>query len=221
MNSRLFRAHHFIGMLVATATLTGLLSYGCSDDEPAGGNDAGSNTPPANPPPNPPGNTPPSGPTLLKATANITPTTDGGTVEGTVTFEEIADGGVTMTMTVEGASPGLHGFHIHQNGNCGRQDGDAAAPPGSGAGGHWNVDGDPHAFPGDPEHHTGDMGNVNVDMDGNGSHTLTNTQWTVKEGQYSVVGKAVIFHAGEDDGRTQPTGDAGARPGCGIITLSN
>ena len=40
---------------------------------------------------------------------------------------------------------------------------------------------------------------------------------TVKPGPNSVVGKAVMFHEKADDLKTQPTGDAGGRLGCGVV----
>ena len=43
---------------------------------------------------------------------------------------------------------------------------------------------------------------------------------TVTEGPDSVVGKAVIFHEKVDDLKTQPTGNAGARFGCGVVVLT-
>jgi Cu-Zn family superoxide dismutase len=37
------------------------------------------------------------------------------------------------------------------------------------------------------------------------------------EGENSIVGKSMILHANEDDLKTQPTGNAGARIACGLI----
>jgi Cu-Zn family superoxide dismutase len=40
---------------------------------------------------------------------------------------------------------------------------------------------------------------------------------TVNPGPTSVIGRGLIVHAGSDDYKTQPTGNAGARVACGII----
>jgi Cu-Zn family superoxide dismutase len=42
---------------------------------------------------------------------------------------------------------------------------------------------------------------------------------TVKDGDASVVGKGFIVHEKADDMKTQPTGNAGDRVACGVITL--
>lgn len=206
-----------LGILSAVG---GLLAYGCSDDEtPAtetpradggGGSDAnqGGDT----------GSTPTdSGPKAQTARALIRPTADGGTVNGTATFEPNSPSGVKVTIAISGATPGDHGMHVHQVGDCGAApDGGA---PGTAAGAHWNVGDAGHALPSGATHHTGDMGNITIGPNGTGTYTFTNTEWTIAAGTYSVVGHSVIFHAGKDDGVSQPTGDAGARPGCGVIVI--
>ena len=40
-------------------------------------------------------------------------------------------------------------------------------------------------------------------------------------GPDSIVGKAIIVHAGADDFTSQPTGDAGSRLACGIIEATD
>ena len=64
-----------------------------------------------------------------KAEAKLAPTA-GNKASGTVTFEQDADS-VWVKAKVEGLTPGLHGFHIHEKGDC-------SAPDGSSAGGHFN-----------------------------------------------------------------------------------
>ena len=67
-------------------------------------------------------------------------------------------------------------------------------------------------------HHLGDIGNLEVGEDGEGSLTLSTDKWTMGSGaDNDILGKAVIVHAGADDFTTQPTGAAGGRIGCGVI----
>lgn len=43
---------------------------------------------------------------------------------------------------------------------------------------------------------------------------------TVTPGPASIVGRSLIVHADPDDFKTQPTGNAGARLACGVISAS-
>src|ERR1700734_3260246 len=66
---------------------------------------------------------------VTKAVASLSPT-KGNDVSGTVTFTKV-DGGVKIVADVTGLTPGSHGFHIHEFGDC-------SAPDGASAGGHFN-----------------------------------------------------------------------------------
>ncbi len=145
--------------------------------------------------------------------ASATLKTADGTEVGTVTFTEGADGTrmVAELHGVEGA--GSHGIHVHETGEC-------SAPDFKSAGGHFNPKGTDHACPPTTPRHAGDFGNVDVSGDGSGHLDQTSDLVTVTPGDTSVVGKAVILHAGKDDCTSQPSGDAGARLACGVITLS-
>ena len=133
----------------------------------------------------------------------------GSTVTGTATFTE-TKGGVKVVVHVEKAPPGTHGLHIHEKGDC-------SDPEAKAAGGHFNPTAMHHAGPMDKEHHAGDLGNIEVKADGTGHLEITTSMLTVKPGANSVVGRAVVFHEKADDFKTQPTGDAGGRLGCGVI----
>lgn len=143
------------------------------------------------------------------AMASLAPTT-GQTARGTVHFQELANnGGVEVTVDLTGVAPGTHGFHVHENGNCGD---DAKA-----AGGHFNPMNMPHAAPDAASHHAGDFGNVTADEKGEVHTTFVTHSITVAPGAMSVVGHAVVLHAAADDLTTQPSGNSGARIACGIV----
>jgi Cu-Zn family superoxide dismutase len=133
----------------------------------------------------------------------------GSALEGLVTFTATAQG-VRVVAEVENAPPGEHGFHLHEKGDC-------SAPDFSSAGGHFNPGETVHAGPHDMPRHAGDFGNFTVGADGKGRLELETDLLTVEPGPNSVVGRAVVFHAAVDDLKTQPTGNAGGRLGCGVV----
>lgn len=114
-----------------------------------------------------------------------------------------------VTAHVTGLTPGKHGWHIHEKGDC-------TAPDATSAGGHYNPDSMPHAGPDAAQRHSGDMGNLVADSGGVAHMEYVDTVMRL-QGPNAVVGRAVIIHAGEDDLTTQPTGNSGARVACGVI----
>ena len=148
---------------------------------------------------------------VTAATATLKPTA-GNTAAGTVTFAQKGDK-VSMVAKISGLSPGPHGFHIHEKGDC-------SAADGMSAGGHFNPTAKPHGDPGTPDHHAGDMPMLVADASGNASLTADLNPMTVGAGTTDIIGKAVIVHKDADDFKTQPTGNAGGRVACGVITTS-
>lgn len=134
----------------------------------------------------------------------------GSKVTGKAKFTELASGGTRAEIWIENATPGIHGLHVHEKGDC-------SAPDASSAGAHFNASGNPHAGPQDAKHHNGDFGNITIGADGKGHLEITSDLLTVKPGPNSVVGKSVVFHEKTDDLKSQPSGDAGGRLGCGVI----
>lgn len=134
----------------------------------------------------------------------------GSAVTGTATFTELSTGGVRAHIHIENATPGPHGLHIHDKGDC-------SAADATSAGGHFNPGGMPHAAPTAEKRHAGDFGNIEIGPNGKGDLEITSDLLTVKPGPNSVVGRAVIFHEKVDDLTTQPTGNAGGRFACGVI----
>jgi Cu-Zn family superoxide dismutase len=146
---------------------------------------------------------------LPMASATLQPTT-GQTARGTVHFTQQTDGTVEVQVDITGASPGVHGFHIHEKGDCGD---DAKA-----AGGHFNPSNMPHGAPDATSHHAGDFGNVTADASGTVKVSFTTHSVTVTEGPNSVVGHAVVLHGNPDDLTSQPAGNAGPRIACGVVS---
>ncbi|HYC93677.1 MAG TPA: superoxide dismutase family protein [Thermoanaerobaculia bacterium] len=143
------------------------------------------------------------------ATAALAPTS-GQTAAGMVTLTQLADGSVRVQAELSGVPAGVHGFHIHEKGDCGDN--------GNAAGGHYNPLSTPHGAPNAETKHAGDFGNVTADASGRVSHSFTTRSITVEEGPTTAVGHAIILHANPDDLTTQPTGNAGARIACGVVT---
>ena len=152
-----------------------------------------------------------SPPQNINAVAVIQPS-NGYNARGNVLFEQ--DGAeVIIKVNISGLnSNSYHGFHIHEFGDIRSQDGKSA-------GGHFNPDGFPHALPPEKKRHAGSFGNLISDSNGNVDTTFTDDTFSIS-GQFNpVLGRSVVVHAKRDDGG-QPTGNAGARIGFGVIGIS-
>ena len=131
-------------------------------------------------------------------------------VEGLIHFSELR-GITSVNGTVTGLKPNaLHGFHVHELGDCSK-------PDFSSAGGHFNPTGQPHGAHGSGAHHLGDMPQLMADAQGT-AHVAFNSQTLRLRGPPSIIGKAVIVHRDPDDVNHQPVGNAGPRLACGVIT---
>ena len=131
----------------------------------------------------------------------------GSQVTGVVAFRQVGDE-VLVTGMIKNLKPGKHGFHIHDKGDC-------SAPDAASAGPHFNPTQKHHGGPTTAEHHTGDLGNVEVDSSG-----IAQLNWKGKlslSGSDSIIGKSLVVHEGEDDLKTDPAGNSGARIACGEI----
>jgi Cu-Zn family superoxide dismutase len=141
------------------------------------------------------------------AVATLSPAASGATL-GIVTFAASGNQ-VDVHVVATGLAPGsVHGFHVHETGNC-------ASPDFSSAGGHFNPTKQPHG-PQTGAHHMGDMPSLLADPAGRIDTTFT-LEGVALGGADGYVGRAVILHAGPDDFTTQPTGNSGGRIACGVI----
>lgn len=127
-----------------------------------------------------------------------------------VQFYQSQQGGVELWVMAEGLSPGEHGFHLHQNGDCG-------GPGASLAGGHFNPRGLPHGHREGGQRHLGDFPNLKADENGQARARIFLDDLTLS-GPNSALGRALIIHQQADDYISQPAGNSGPRIACGVIT---
>ncbi|MCA9133707.1 MAG: superoxide dismutase family protein [Planctomycetales bacterium] len=132
-------------------------------------------------------------------------------VSGTVRFRQV-DAGIHVSGEVRGLSEGKHGFHVHEFGDL------SDMREGKSAGGHFNPGDLPHGHREDEQRHVGDLGNIEAGADGVAKFEFTDRKITLA-GSHSILGHALVVHAGEDK-FTQPSGDAGGRVAVGVIGVA-
>ena len=148
------------------------------------------------------------------ATATLQPSDDPGMddVKGTITFTATGHG-VRVQANVEGLTPnGTHGFHIHEKG-------DLSDPKLTSAGPHFNPTGGKHGGPEGDARHGGDLGNLKADANGKATYEGEVHGISIDGEKDGIVGRSVIVHAKEDDLKTDPSGNSGARIAGGVIEL--
>ncbi|KAI0822215.1 superoxide dismutase [Trametes gibbosa] len=143
----------------------------------------------------------------------------GEEVSGTVTFTQLyPTAPVTVSGEIKNLDPSAkRGFHIHASGDL--SNGCASAGP------HFNPFSRTHGAPTDKNRHAGDLGNIETDSKGVASF-LFEDSFISLNGPLSIVGRAVVVHAGTDDlgkggdEESLKTGNAGARAACGVIGIA-
>jgi Cu-Zn family superoxide dismutase len=121
--------------------------------------------------------------------------------------------GVKIEVNVSQLPPGKHGIHVHAVGKC---DGPAFTT----AGGHLNPDTKKHGKDNPEGPHAGDLLMIEAKADGTAKATLLDTMVTLGDGPNSVFhegGTSIVIHEKEDDYKTDPAGNSGARIACGVI----
>jgi Cu-Zn family superoxide dismutase len=132
-------------------------------------------------------------------------------IKGQVIFKQ-KDNQVLVAPVIQGLPDGEYGFHLHVRDDC-------SAADFTSAGDHFNPDGKKHGSR-QSEHHAGDLGNLKIQA-GKPAAIEPLEGVTVTVGKHGVIGRSVIIHANPDDFTTQPTGNAGPRIACGVITYDN
>lgn len=96
-------------------------------------------------------------------------------------------------------------FHIHSGSRCRGNSEDFFADAGT----HYNPNGCSHPY------HAGDLPPL-FGADGKALSVFLTDRFTVSE----IIGKTVIIHSSPDDFTTQPSGNAGKKIACGVITAT-
>jgi Cu-Zn family superoxide dismutase len=121
--------------------------------------------------------------------------------------------GVLLKLAVKGIPAGEHAFHVHAVGKC--------EPPFTSAGPHFNPGSKKHGMEAADGPHAGDMPNLHIPASGELVVEVANPMISVVKGQPTSVfdadGSTIIIHAGPDDYKTDPAGNAGDRIACGVI----
>ncbi len=141
--------------------------------------------------------------------------TSQGQDAGTATLTP-AGNGVKVKLNLMNLPEGEHALHVHQNAKC---DG----PDFKTAGGHFNPDNKEHGTKNPKGSHAGDMPlNLQVMADGTDHVSFVTNSISLKKGAKNSVfangGTAFVIHEKADDMMTDPTGNAGARIACAVIT---
>jgi Cu-Zn family superoxide dismutase len=149
-----------------------------------------------------------------KITVDITKISSAGIGDkvGTIVVSQ-SKNGVSFNIDVRGLPEGQHGFHVHENGNCGPVVKDGKATAGLAAGAHYDPD-QSHSHKG--PHGTGHKGDLPVlkGTDKGISETVTAPRLKLSD----VVGRALVIHEAGDNYGDQPENGGGkGRIACGVV----
>jgi superoxide dismutase, Cu-Zn family len=137
----------------------------------------------------------------------------GSKVTGQITAVPMADG-VHLTGTLRGfEAKSVHGFHVHEKGDCSSVDA-------SSAGDHFNPSSAAHGKMGPGVHHAGDINNLVADDHGVAQVDVHLPGVSLGTGGATdIANRALVAHAVADDYTTQPAGNSGTRVACGVIPV--
>lgn len=128
---------------------------------------------------------------------------------GKITQYEAASG-MVITVDATNLTPGWHGFHVHEKGDCGDFETFQAA------GGHAMMEGQHHGLMDESTPHIGDLPNIWAHTDG-----TVRAQFHIPAEVWKMFkdadGSAFMIHEGPDNYTSDPSGGAGARVACGVL----
>lgn len=137
-----------------------------------------------------------------------------GAAIGTIAVQDTPYGAL-FTPDLTGLAPGLHGFHVHENPDCGPGEKDGAMVPGLAAGGHYDPAGTGRHEGPYGEGHLGDLPPLYVGGDGRATLPVLAPRLKTAD----LKGRSLMIHAGGDNYADHPAklGGGGARVACGVV----
>jgi superoxide dismutase, Cu-Zn family len=141
--------------------------------------------------------------------------TSTGEDAGTATFKQ-GKNKLTIKLDLKNLPVGQHAVHIHAKPLC-------DAPDFKTAGGHFNPESKQHGTLNPLGHHAGDLPqNVEIGEGHVGQATFKVDYLSLDPASPNSIlangGTAIMVHEKPDDMKTDPTGNAGNRIACGVIT---
>lgn len=142
---------------------------------------------------------------------------------GSVIFVDAPNGGVLMRVDIAGLSPGWHGIHLHQVGDCSDLEAGFKA-----SGSHVDPDQNEHGLLNPKGSERADIPNIYAGSDGRATAEIFRTGLSLYPSEASGTlgntyplldddGFAVIIHENRDDHSSQPIGGAGGRIACAAL----
>ncbi|MBI5102933.1 MAG: superoxide dismutase family protein [Nitrospirae bacterium] len=152
--------------------------------------------------------------TDVEVTMNLVNDQGIGKSIGTITITE-GPKGLVFTPKLTDIAPGLHGFHVHQNPDCGIGMKDGKAVPALAAGGHFDPAGTGKHEGHEGKGHLGDLPALTAGAEGTVSTAVVAPRLKMAD----VRGRSLMIHAGGDNYSDQPAplGGGGPRVACGVV----
>ena len=144
----------------------------------------------------------------------LTTASGAGASIGTITVTDTPYGAL-FTPDLVGLAPGLHGFHVHGNPECGPKEKNGTMVPGLAAGGHYDPAGTGRHEGPYGDGHLGDLPPLYVDDSGQANQPVLAPRLKAID----LKGRSLMIHAGGDNYSDHPAklGGGGARMACGVL----
>ncbi|MEH6388746.1 MULTISPECIES: superoxide dismutase family protein [Pseudomonas] len=138
-----------------------------------------------------------------------------GEFVGQITINE-TEHGLVFTPKLNSLPAGIHGFHVHETGNCEPAMSEGENVAAKSAGGHFDPDDKGEHDGPYGQGHLGDLPALYVGDDGNAHYPVLAPRIKTLE---EIKGRALMIHAGGDNhsDEPQPLGGGGKRIACGVI----